>query len=166
MRLVVADTSPLNYLILIEQAGILSILFERVFVPAIVRDELQHDEAPAEVRRWISHPPVWLDIVPVTQDSKDADLASLDLGERAAILLASQIRAHLLLMDDREGVNVARSRGFAVTGTLGVLDLAASRGLIDIRDAIGRLRNTSFRVNPGVLDALLARYPPEEEGSP
>jgi predicted nucleic acid-binding protein len=42
MRLVVADASPLNYLILIEQVGILSTLFESILVPRVVRDELHH----------------------------------------------------------------------------------------------------------------------------
>ena len=42
LQVVVADTSPLNYLVLIGHVDILSALFERVFVPAIVRDELQN----------------------------------------------------------------------------------------------------------------------------
>jgi predicted nucleic acid-binding protein len=54
--------------------------------------------------------------------------ASLDDGERAAIALAADIDAHLILLDDRDGVSFARAQGFAVTGTLGVLDLAALRG--------------------------------------
>jgi hypothetical protein len=69
----------------------------------------------------------------------------LDEGERAAILLATQIGADLLLIDDRDGVNVARSKGFAVTGTLGILDLAATRGLIRLNEAVEHLKNTSFR---------------------
>ena len=44
MRLVVADTSPLNYLILIGQVEVLPVLFERVFVPQIVENELRHSE--------------------------------------------------------------------------------------------------------------------------
>jgi predicted nucleic acid-binding protein len=56
MRLVVADTSPLNYLVLIEQVEILAVLFEKVFVPQIVRDELRHDETLESVRRWITEP--------------------------------------------------------------------------------------------------------------
>ena len=91
----------------------------------------------------------------------DPDLRRLDDGKRAAILLAIRMEADLLLIDDRDGVNVARSRGFAVTGTLGILDLAAGRGLIRLRDAVGRLKNTSFRCHPDVLDALLARHSPK-----
>jgi len=85
----------------------------------------------------------------------------LDEGERAAILLATQIGADLLLIDDRDGVNVARSRGFAVTGTLGILDLAATRGLIRLNEAVEHLKNTSFCYPPDVLDALLARHSPK-----
>jgi len=61
----------------------------------------------------------------------------------------------------RDGVNVARSLGLAVTGTVGILDLAASRGMIRLNDAVERLRNTSFRCRPDVLDALLARHSPK-----
>jgi predicted nucleic acid-binding protein len=136
MRLVVADTSPLNYLVLIGHIDLLPSLFERIFVPRIVHDELRHDEAPESVRRWIEQPPSWLEIVSEYRDDVDADLLRIDDGERAAILLAMRIDAKLLLMDDRDGVHIARSRGFAVTGTLGVLDLAATRGLIRLREAV------------------------------
>jgi predicted nucleic acid-binding protein len=87
----------------------------------------------------------------------------VDDGERAAILLAIRIAAELLLIDDRDGVNLARSRGFAVTGTLGILDLAATRGLIRLNEAVERLKDTSFRYPPDVLDALLARHSPKEK---
>ena len=52
----------------------------------------------------------------------------LDPGEREAILLALFIEADLVLMDDREGVEVARRVGLAVTGTIGILDRAANSG--------------------------------------
>jgi predicted nucleic acid-binding protein len=161
MRLVVADTGPLNYLILIEQIEVLPALFEKVFVPDIVRDELRHDEAPEGVRRWIAEPPSWMVVAPAGQGRDHPDLLRLDAGERAAIQLAVRIGAELLLIDDRDGATIARSMGFAVTGTLGVLDIAAGRGLIRLNDAIKRLRNTSFRCHPDLLDALLGRHPRE-----
>ena len=59
-------------------------------------------------------------------------------------------------MDDREGVVAARRQGFAVTGTLGVLSLAAERRMIDLADAFDRLKNTNFRYRQDFLDRLLA----------
>jgi predicted nucleic acid-binding protein len=85
-------------------------------------------------------------------------LLRLDDGERAAIQLAIRISAELVLMDDRAGVAIARSKGFAVTGTLGILDLAARPGLIRLKDAIEALKATNFRHRPEILDALLAEY--------
>lgn len=61
-------------------------------------------------------------------------------------------------MDDRAAVAVAQRQGFTVTGTLGVLDLAAQRGLVDLANAFARLRATSFRYPPEIMNALLARY--------
>jgi predicted nucleic acid-binding protein len=61
-------------------------------------------------------------------------------------------------MDDQAGVAVARQRGLAVTGTLGVLDLAARRGMINLAEAFARLKATSFYYRQGLLDALLAQH--------
>jgi predicted nucleic acid-binding protein len=77
MTLVVADTTPLNYLILIRQADLLSALFDKVFIPHIVRDELCHDEAPEEVRRWIAQPPPWLEILFQSGNSNEPKSLSL-----------------------------------------------------------------------------------------
>ncbi len=86
---------------------------------------------------------------------QDSSLQALDSGERAAILLAESIRADLLLIDDRAGALLAQRRGFAVTGTLGVLDLASQAGLLHLREAFVRLQNTNFRYPPSLLETLL-----------
>lgn len=82
----------------------------------------------------------------------------LGAGEREAIALAAaQNEDVLLLMDEAKGRAAAASRGLATTGTLGVLDLAAEAGLLDLPSAITRLRNTSFHVTPALLKRLLDR---------
>jgi len=50
-----------------------------------------------------------------------------------------------------------------VTGTLGVLDLAARRGLIDLSKAFSRLKATSFHYRQGLLDILLAQEQEKKE---
>lgn len=77
-------------------------------------------------------------------------------GETAAILLATEIKADLVLMDDRRGVAVALRSGLAVTGTLGLLVRAAKYGLIDLAQAFNRLKHTNFRYRAEVMDAMLA----------
>jgi len=154
---VVADTGPLQYLILLDRIDLLSVLFTGVTVPTEVRAELLHVAAPDAVRRWAANPPAWLVIAPAPTPD-DPRLARLGAGEAAAITLARSLQADLVLMDDRTGVAAARARGLDVIGTVGVLDRAATRRLIDIADAVARLRATNFRIRPALLGALLADH--------
>ncbi len=120
MRLVIADTGPINYLVLIGHIGVLPTLFQKVILPSAVQRELDDEETPPSVRDWIANPPVWVEVKETPVGGLyDESLDGLDQGERAAIALAVAINADLLLMDDRAGVVEARNRGFAVTGTLG-----------------------------------------------
>jgi len=158
-RLVVADSGPLNYLVLIETIDVLPRLFEQILVPTAVYDELAHADAPPPVRAFVAHKPAWLEVRSNPDLSGSETIGSiLDEGERAAIALATSIGADLILMDDRSGVEVARRHGLTVTGTLGVLDLAARRGLVDLATAFAKLKATNFRYPPEIMDALLAQH--------
>jgi predicted nucleic acid-binding protein len=163
-RLVVADTGPLNYLVLIDAIELLPRIFEQIVIPVPVYAELAHTDAPTPVRAFIAQKQDWLEVHPgPTPAEGDVIDSTLDAGERAAIALAALIRADLILMDDRAGVAAAHQRGFTVTGTLGVLDLAARRGLVDLTSAFAKLKLTNFRYPPEIMDALLARFKRGEE---
>lgn len=162
MRLVIADTGPINYLVLIDCIDSLPNLFQKVILPSAVRLELNDEGTPPSVRDWIANPPAWVEVSEAPGRYFDDDsLRGLDEGEQAAIALATALNADLLLMDDREGVMVARSKGLAVTGTLGVLTLAARRGLVDLADSFARLKRTNFRYRQEIMDALLAQQADE-----
>jgi predicted nucleic acid-binding protein len=164
VRLVIADTGPVNYLILIGYIDLLPALFEKVVLPSAVQAELTARKAPLSVRSWIASPPAWLEIHAMPSGPFDyGSLEGLDEGEKAAIGLAESLGADMLLMDDREGVMAARRKGLRVTGTLGILDLAAERGLADFAKAVERLRRTNFRRPEALLDALLKKHQ-EEKG--
>jgi predicted nucleic acid-binding protein len=164
VRAVVADTGPLHYLALIGAVGLLPRLFDTVFVPEPVRAELSHPQTPRMVRDWVASQPPWLQIAP-TPPLETLPLPELDDGERAAIALALSQRVDLLLMDDRGGVAAALAQGLAVVGTLGLLDRAARRGLIDLAAALASLKETNFRYRPELLDALLAQHRDRSGGS-
>jgi predicted nucleic acid-binding protein len=155
VHLVIADTGPVHYLILIGHINLLPRLFERVILPGVVLTELSHELAPVPVQRWARAAPAWLEVAesPATTLS-----AGIHKGEAAAIALASQLRADLLLMDDRKGVIAAERQGLNVTGTLGVLDLAAERGLIDFAETVTALKLTSFRMPLALLGELLDKH--------
>jgi len=156
MRVVVSDTSPIRYLVLIGEGDLLRRLYSRILIPQAVHAELQIPNTPDEVRAWVLAAAPWVDVIPASQNpSESLVTASLDAGERAAIALALDRKADLLLMDERAGVEEARRLGLTATGTLGILARGAERGLIDLPGALERLRRTNFRIRPEILEQLL-----------
>ena len=151
--IVIADTGPINYLILIGEIELLRVLYHRVAVPPSVREELGSVRAPEAVRVWIAEPPSWLEIIAPTR-SPDSGLSHLDAGERDAILLAEELAADQIVIDEIRGRREAQRRGLRFTGTLGVLAAGAEQGLIDLGAAVDRLRQTSFYVSADILDRL------------
>lgn len=156
-RVVVADTSPVLYLYLIGKIQLLPALFGEIQIPAAVYSELCHLAAPQEVRAWALAKASWLTIA-VAPGLPDPETASLDDGERAAIALAEFIAADLVLMDERKGARICLRKGIEVTGTLGILDLAARRSLVDLGESFERLKETNFRYRPEMLEEMLTRY--------
>src|SRR5271166_1819944 len=152
MRVVIADATPIHYLILIGAIDVLPRIFEKIHAPVEVRDELTCEAAPAQVRSWMHQARSWMDFQSVAMTSEHSDLLVLDAGERAAIILAESIRADLLLIDERTGAKLARERGFAVAGTLGVLDLASRAGLLRLQEYLPRLQKTNFRYPPSLME--------------
>ena len=61
-----------------------------------------------------------------------------------------------ILMDYRDGILVARSKGFRVSGTLGILAMAAAHGLLSLAEAFDRIKRTSFYYRQEVMDQFLA----------
>lgn len=157
MRVVVADTGPLHYLVLVGCIDVLPQLFTAVTIPTAVHAELLHPGAPPLVWDWAADPPPWL-VVSAAPTREHGLSGRLDAGERAAIDLALSLQADLVLMDDRAGAAAASASGLDVIGTIGVLDRAALRGLVEIGPVVARLKATNFRYRPQLLDALLDRH--------
>lgn len=91
----VADTSPINYLILLGHIDILPRIYGIVVVPKAVFDEMQDRDTPSAVRTWLSAPPPWFKVSNAIHrpDQPDRMLDPLDRGERDAIFLAESIGA-------------------------------------------------------------------------
>jgi predicted nucleic acid-binding protein len=107
MILVVADTSPLHYLICIGAEGLLPALYDRILIPGGVFAERMHPETPLIVREWLSHAARWLEIQVILESPSPA-LAGLAAGEAEAIQLAVQENTGLLLIDERRGAKIAQ----------------------------------------------------------
>jgi predicted nucleic acid-binding protein len=153
--IVVADTSPFVVLIAIGHVEILPTLFNEVLIPPRVVSELASSRRPEEVTTFIATPPLWLRVL---SPSSTETIPGLGAGETAAIALAKEVLAARLVMDEYRGRKAAIERGLRVVGTVGVLELAAEIGLIELKGAFERVKQTDFWISHKLLDERLALF--------
>ena len=154
MSVVVSDTSPLHYLILCGSEAVLAHMFNRVVIPPMVSRELQQPNTPDAVREWARSLPDWVSLQAPQAINLSLDV---DAGELEAICLAREINASAILMDDRAGRSAAIQCGLAVIGTVGLLEEAAARDLLNLPEVAERLRQTNIRLDPALIEAALRR---------
>lgn len=154
--IVVSDTTPINHLILVGKIFILPELLGKVIIPFAVFQELQTDKTPKVVKMFIENLPDWLE-VRRPQFLFDEDLNDLDAGEREAIVLAEELKADVLLMDERSGREAALKRNLPVVGTLSILERAAQKDLLDFTETLGELKANGFFIAPLLEKDFLER---------
>ncbi|MBW4640748.1 MAG: DUF3368 domain-containing protein [Gloeocapsa sp. UFS-A4-WI-NPMV-4B04] len=160
--IVVCDTSPICYLLLIGEIQLLPQLYGKVLIPQVIQNELADERSPSVVKAWISQPPEWL-VIQTVDVVSDGDLDNLDSGERDAIMLALVIEADLIIVDDLLARQMASSLHLRVTGLLGVLNEAGRQKLVDFPKAIARLQQTTFRASSKLIQSLLQQRQAEDK---
>jgi predicted nucleic acid-binding protein len=156
--IVICDTSPILYLLLINQLDLLPRLYSTLIIPDVVQAEMQATGAPVVLQEWIAKPPQWLEIRPVPPGNYPP-LQRLQAGEQAAIFLAQSLQADLLIVDDLAARQIAQQLGIKITGLLGILGEAARRKWIDFPETLKQLlQATNFRVSPQLVEDLLKEF--------
>ncbi|MEW6201364.1 MAG: DUF3368 domain-containing protein [bacterium] len=128
--IVVSNTSPIMNLAVIGQLNLLERLYGRVFIPEAVIQELSVIK-PEEHKLPIIKIPSWIESRAVKDSPLVHSIAfELDTGEAEAIVLATELKADLLLIDERRGRVVSSRMGLKFIGLLGVLIEAKHKGFI------------------------------------
>ncbi len=156
--IVVADSGPLHYLLLVDQILLLRRFYGQVVIPEPVASELSAASSPVIVSTWIAHPPEWAVVTAVSPGQIASVTDDLDLGERAAIALAGSLLADLLLIDEAAGRVEAKRRNLRVTGTLGVLRAGAEQGVVNVADVLDKLRATSFYADEALIASVFGEW--------
>jgi len=155
--IVVSNTSPIINLAVIGQLDLLRQLYGKVVVPQAVHDEIVIEgvgQAGAEEVEKLG----WIKVEPVTNRPMVTSLASdLDIGEAEAIVLAVEVEAELLLIDERKGRMIASRLGVKHIGLLGVLVQAKHEGLIsEVGPVMERLKvKAGFWISEELYDHIL-----------
>jgi len=158
--IIVSDTSPITNLAAISQLDLLQKLYTGIIIPiavynAMVKvDKIVPGAVEVQTLPWIQKQAV-VDSqrVILIQETQE----SIDLGEAEAIVLALELKADLLLMDERRGRIVATSYGLQITGLLGVLLQAKRKMLIpSVKILMDQLmEEADFRVSDKLYTAII-----------
>lgn len=152
--IVVSDTSPLNYLILIDAIHVLPKLFLDVFTTRLVLQELIHPRAPEPVRSWAHSPPQWLSVFDPIRLLPST--ARLDPGEASAISLAKERGVTNILIDELKGTKIAAQERLFPIPTLAIVEIGIEKKFLT-PEAIEQLRRTTIRCPRKLFDAALGR---------
>ena len=151
--LIISDTSPTN-LLQIGRLEILKQLYGEIIVPQKVYEELCNYENQKDVideKSWI--------IVRTVTDIEQVNslLGYLDIGEAEAIILAKEMNADLLIVDEKKGRKTAEEYGLNIIGVLGVLAEGKRKGYIaELKPILDKLRNeVGFRISERLYRGIL-----------
>ncbi|MCB9331367.1 MAG: DUF3368 domain-containing protein [Lewinellaceae bacterium] len=156
--IVVSDTSPLSSLYLIDQLPLLPAIFGKIIVPEKVWEELLILETDFGRDLSALKSASWLDVVPASDAAAVLRLQRfLDAGESEAIVLAKELHADYLLIDEMEGREAAAQEGLKTIGVLGVFIQAKSAGFIaEVRPLMEDLREKArFHIHSNLFETVL-----------
>lgn len=154
MPKVVSNTTPIISLLKIGRLEILKDLYKEIYIPQEVFSEI---EAGKHKKNYLNLSEFeWIKIEQIQDRKSIAYFLDLDKGEAEAIILATEIEADLILLDEALGRFHAKNTGLKVTGTIGVLIKAKKKGLIsEVKPLIFELREQGIWLSDGLIDRIL-----------
>jgi predicted nucleic acid-binding protein len=159
---VVSNSSPLISLSLIKQFGLLKSLYGKLYIPKAVYEEVailgKGEPGSAETKEAMENG--WIKIKQV-QDSLAVQVLtkSVDVGEAEAIILAKEMQADIVLLDDPQARSVAEFMGLNIIGVVGMLMLAVAKGLpVVLKESIDQLIKEGFRISPKLYKQILEDF--------
>ncbi|MEM1320831.1 MAG: DUF3368 domain-containing protein [Bacteroidota bacterium] len=153
--IVISDTSVITYLIQLDLILILKEIFDDVIIPNAVREELEKIANQKELLKSYD----WIKTVSIKDVAFYNTLKEkLDKGEAEAIVLSLELKADLLLIDEKKGRKIATEYGIMITGLLGILIDAKKYGSIEsVKTIICNLfDNIGFLISPNLYKHILS----------
>ena len=155
--IVVSNTTPLIGLATIRRFDFLRQLFDEIYIPRAVYDEaVVAGREIGGAKREVSTA-TWIHTVEVEDRlAVEVLLDELDLGEAEAIVLARELDADWVLMDEKKGRRKLTQLGMLKIGTVGILLKAKQVGLLSVvHPELESLRQRGFSISQTVIDAVL-----------
>lgn len=156
MPKVISNTTPLISLLKIGQLELLREIYETIIIPEAVLAEIEKGKdkpyyTDVSQLDWVS-----------IQEIKDKKVLSyffdLDAGEAEVIVLATEIGADLVIIDETLGRRFAKHADLKVTGTIGILIKAKEIGLVEkISPLLDEMQKKGIWINNKLKEKILAK---------
>ena len=156
--IVVSDSTVLIGLVKIGKLDLLEKVFSKIFIPEEIFKEVV-ERAKGKSGSQSIREAVWIETKPVKDKIQVGFLSgSLERGEAEVLVLARELGADLVLLDEEKARKIAVVAGFKIMGLLGLFVLAKKFDLIhEIRPLIGELKIKKFRISDKLVEESLKK---------
>jgi predicted nucleic acid-binding protein len=158
--IVVADTTPILYLIKIREIDILHLLFKEICIPRAVYNELTKDDKYIDETNILNNTP-FVKVYDITDKdlvNNYANVEGIHRGEAEAIALCKQINSKILLIEDIAGIKLAKNEKIITVRIGTILIELNKKGLKtrqEIIDILGKLEKTKIRIGQKIYDYII-----------
>lgn len=154
MPKVVSNTTPIISLLKLSQLNILKELYSEVLLPYAVFQEIE----AGKNKMYYQDLSIidWIKIVEIQDRNALKYFLDLDTGEAEAIVLATEIRADLIIIDEKLGRFHAKHADLKVTGTIGILVKAKKQGIVkDLKPLLYELTEKDVWISEKLIEEIL-----------
>lgn len=155
--IIISDTSIISGLVIVDKVDILTKLFGKIIVPQAVKSELLLLEAyKNKIKQFFEKEQIGV-LKPTNKSFYNELFQILDKGEAEAITLAVELKADLLLVDEKKGRIIAKQLEIMITGLLGILLLAKQQNIISsVKQIMDKLKSEAgFWIGENLYDKVL-----------
>ncbi|MEI8203754.1 MAG: DUF3368 domain-containing protein [Bacteroidota bacterium] len=153
MRKAISNTTPIITLLSISRIELLRDIYSKIIIPKGVYDEIEQGKDKAYYTDLSKLN--WIEIKDISDREPLKYLHELDKGEAEVIVLANEINADLVIIDERLGREYAEYFNLNITGSMGVLLKAKELGLIkEIKPLIKQMVNNGIWLSPKLIEKI------------
>ncbi|WP_439482145.1 DUF3368 domain-containing protein [Cyclobacterium plantarum] len=157
--LVISDSRPIFSLSIIDKLEILEEIFEEVFIPPAVWEEITGDETKKHFRKINEF---FKDRVKKISGFNELTFV-MDYGESESVILYKELNADFLLIDDKKARSIAENFGINCVGTIGVLSTAKEKGIVnELRPLFELFLKNDRYYSVKLLNAILKKHKEKE----
>ena len=162
----VSDSTPLIHFGTINRLDLLRSMYGQIVITeAVYREVVTEGIALGKMDAFLVEKAIgdWVEIInPKGYAGEICSRYGIHIGEAESILLARELDAGLLLINERDGRRAAKNAGVKVKGTIGVISDCIGRDLLTVGAAVEILiffkdNPSEFWIDPRIIDIAIKR---------